>query len=60
MNKLYPVERPPVCLAVTDVGGRVYSATAPSLTGGSCTPSQRSIESKSMESFFGTRSDFHI
>lgn len=50
---------PPVYLAVTDVGGRVYSATAPSLTGISCARSQRSIESKSMESFFGARSDLH-
>ncbi|KAM3604400.1 uncharacterized protein V6R79_010583 [Siganus canaliculatus] len=31
------------------------SATAPGITGSSCTRSQRSIESKSMESFFGTR-----
>lgn len=55
-----PDEGPPVYLAVTGVGGRVHSATAPSLTGVSCARSQRSIESKSMESFFGARSDFHI
>ncbi|XP_056246960.1 von Willebrand factor A domain-containing protein 5B2 isoform X3 [Seriola aureovittata] len=39
----------------TGVGGSAYSATAPAITGASCTRSQRSIESKSMESFFGTR-----
>lgn len=33
---------------------------APSLTGAPCTRSQRSIESKSMESFFGARSDFQV
>lgn len=54
-----PDESPPVYVAVTDVGGSVYSATAPSLSGASCTRSQRSIESKSMESFFGARSGFH-
>nr|XP_020451388.1 von Willebrand factor A domain-containing protein 5B1-like isoform X1 [Monopterus albus]XP_020451389.1 von Willebrand factor A domain-containing protein 5B1-like isoform X1 [Monopterus albus] len=37
------------------VGGSAFSATAPAITGTSCTRSQRSIESKSMESFFGTR-----
>uniref|UniRef100_H3DCV8 von Willebrand factor A domain containing 5B2 n=1 Tax=Tetraodon nigroviridis TaxID=99883 RepID=H3DCV8_TETNG len=50
-----PDDWPSVFLAVTDVGDRVFSATAPSLTGVSCTRSQRSIESKSMESFFGAR-----
>lgn len=45
-------------LAITDAGGSVYSTMAPSLAGASCTRSQRSIESKSMESFFGARSDF--
>ncbi|KAF3858359.1 hypothetical protein F7725_011560 [Dissostichus mawsoni] len=39
----------------TGVGGSAYSATASAITGASCTRSQRSIESKSMESFFGTR-----
>ncbi|XP_042353268.1 von Willebrand factor A domain-containing protein 5B1 isoform X2 [Plectropomus leopardus] len=39
----------------TDLGGSAYSATAPAITGASCTRSQRSIESKSMESFFGNR-----
>ncbi|XP_056912302.1 von Willebrand factor A domain-containing protein 5B1 isoform X2 [Takifugu flavidus] len=38
-----------------DLGGSVYTAAAPSLTGAPCTRSQRSIESKSMESFFGAR-----
>lgn len=45
--------------AVTGVGGSVYSATVPAITVASCTRSQRSIESKSMESFFGARSDIH-
>ncbi|XP_069562323.1 von Willebrand factor A domain-containing protein 5B2 isoform X2 [Brachyistius frenatus] len=36
----------------TDVGGSAYCATSPATTG---TRSQRSIESKSMESFFGNR-----
>ncbi|XP_031710850.1 von Willebrand factor A domain-containing protein 5B1 isoform X1 [Anarrhichthys ocellatus] len=39
----------------SNVGGSAYSATAPAMTGASCTRSQRSIESKSMESFFGAR-----
>ncbi|XP_035526326.1 von Willebrand factor A domain-containing protein 5B2 [Morone saxatilis] len=39
----------------SSVGGSAYSATAPAITAASCTRSQRSIESKSMESFFGTR-----
>ncbi|XP_033960747.1 von Willebrand factor A domain-containing protein 5B1 [Pseudochaenichthys georgianus] len=39
----------------SSVGGSAYSATASAITGASCTRSQRSIESKSMESFFGTR-----
>ncbi|XP_054452706.1 von Willebrand factor A domain-containing protein 5B1 [Anoplopoma fimbria] len=39
----------------SSVGGSAYSATAPAITGASCTRSQRSIESKSMESFFGAR-----
>lgn len=56
----HPDESPPVYLAVTDLGGSVYTAAAPSLTGAPCTRSQRSIESKSMESFFGARSDIHI
>uniref|UniRef100_A0A8D3DKY4 von Willebrand factor A domain containing 5B2 n=1 Tax=Scophthalmus maximus TaxID=52904 RepID=A0A8D3DKY4_SCOMX len=37
------------------VGGCANSATAPAIAGAPCTRSQRSIESKSMESFFGTR-----
>ncbi|XP_056912303.1 von Willebrand factor A domain-containing protein 5B1 isoform X3 [Takifugu flavidus] len=40
---------------LADLGGSVYTAAAPSLTGAPCTRSQRSIESKSMESFFGAR-----
>lgn len=56
----HPDESPPVYLAVTDLGGSVYTAAAPSLTGAPCTRSQRSIESKSMESFFGARSDIDI
>lgn len=56
----HPDESPLVSLAVADLGGSVYTATAPSLTGAPCTRSQRSIESKSMESFFGARSDIHI
>nr|XP_040026266.1 von Willebrand factor A domain-containing protein 5B1 isoform X2 [Gasterosteus aculeatus aculeatus] len=39
----------------TGVVGSAYSAAAPAMTGTPCTHSQRSIESKSMESFFGTR-----
>ncbi|XP_041659513.1 von Willebrand factor A domain-containing protein 5B1 [Cheilinus undulatus] len=39
----------------SSVGGSPYSATAPSIAGASCNRSQRSIESKSMESFFGNR-----
>ncbi|CAJ1072120.1 von Willebrand factor A domain-containing protein 5B2 [Xyrichtys novacula] len=39
----------------SSVGGSLYSATAPTLAGTPCTRSQRSIESKSMESFFGNR-----
>ncbi|XP_056912304.1 von Willebrand factor A domain-containing protein 5B1 isoform X4 [Takifugu flavidus] len=39
----------------SNLGGSVYTAAAPSLTGAPCTRSQRSIESKSMESFFGAR-----
>ncbi|XP_020489651.3 von Willebrand factor A domain-containing protein 5B1 isoform X1 [Labrus bergylta] len=39
----------------SSVGGSPYSATAPSIAGTPCTRSQRSIESKSMESFFGNR-----
>ncbi|XP_010783765.1 von Willebrand factor A domain-containing protein 5B1 [Notothenia coriiceps] len=39
----------------SSVGGSAYSATTSAITGASCTRSQRSIESKSMESFFGTR-----
>uniref|UniRef100_A0A3Q1IEA1 VWFA domain-containing protein n=1 Tax=Anabas testudineus TaxID=64144 RepID=A0A3Q1IEA1_ANATE len=39
----------------SSVGGSTCSATAPATTSSSCTRSQRSIESKSMESFFGTR-----
>ncbi|XP_044223194.1 von Willebrand factor A domain-containing protein 5B1 [Thunnus albacares] len=39
----------------SSMGGSTYSATAPAITGPACTRSQRSIESKSMESFFGTR-----
>ncbi|XP_041848064.1 von Willebrand factor A domain-containing protein 5B1 isoform X2 [Melanotaenia boesemani] len=39
----------------TDVGGIGYCAMAPAATGSTCSRSQRSIESKSMESFFGTR-----
>ncbi|XP_058492573.1 von Willebrand factor A domain-containing protein 5B1 isoform X3 [Solea solea] len=38
-----------------NTGGNVHSATAPAIAGASYTRSQRSIESKSMESFFGTR-----
>lgn len=55
-----PDDWPPAFLAVSDVGDRVFSATAPSLSGVSCTRSQRSIESKSMESFFGARSDCRV
>ncbi|XP_037643006.1 von Willebrand factor A domain-containing protein 5B1 isoform X1 [Sebastes umbrosus] len=39
----------------SSLGGSAYSATSPAITSSSCTRSQRSIESKSMESFFGTR-----
>ncbi|XP_029380640.1 von Willebrand factor A domain-containing protein 5B1 [Echeneis naucrates] len=39
----------------SSVGGNTFSATAPAVTGTSSTRSQRSIESKSMESFFGAR-----
>ncbi|KAK2822328.1 hypothetical protein Q5P01_022393 [Channa striata] len=39
----------------SSVAGGVYPATSPATTGTSCSRSQRSIESKSMESFFGTR-----
>ncbi|XP_074544776.1 von Willebrand factor A domain-containing protein 5B1 [Halichoeres trimaculatus] len=39
----------------SNVGGSLYSATAPTIAGALCTRSQRSIESKSMESFFGNR-----
>ncbi|XP_050926022.1 von Willebrand factor A domain-containing protein 5B1 [Lates calcarifer] len=39
----------------SSLGGNAYSATAPAIAGAACTRSQRSIESKSMESFFGTR-----
>ncbi|XP_067385509.1 von Willebrand factor A domain-containing protein 5B2 isoform X2 [Channa argus] len=39
----------------SSVGGGAYSATSPATTAASCSRSQRSIESKSMESFFGTR-----
>ncbi|XP_062260224.1 von Willebrand factor A domain-containing protein 5B2 isoform X1 [Platichthys flesus] len=39
----------------SSVGGSCHSATAPAISGTSCTRSQRSIESKSMESFFGSR-----
>ncbi|XP_047445518.1 von Willebrand factor A domain-containing protein 5B1 [Mugil cephalus] len=39
----------------SNVGGSAYCATTPGMAGTPCTRSQRSIESKSMESFFGTR-----
>ncbi|KAL7387129.1 hypothetical protein ABVT39_018722 [Epinephelus coioides] len=45
----------PCSLTSWDSRGHAYSATAPALSSASCTRSQRSIESKSMESFFGTR-----
>ncbi|KAM9844943.1 von Willebrand factor A domain-containing protein 5B2 [Aulostomus maculatus] len=39
----------------SNVGANAFSATGSATTGASGTRSQRSIESKSMESFFGTR-----
>ncbi|XP_033181560.1 von Willebrand factor A domain-containing protein 5B1 [Mastacembelus armatus] len=45
----------PCSLTSWDSRGSAYSATAPVFTGTPCTRSQRSIESKSMESFFSTR-----
>ncbi|XP_028329442.1 von Willebrand factor A domain-containing protein 5B1 isoform X2 [Gouania willdenowi] len=39
----------------TGVGGSAYGSTTPTVTAGSSTRSHRSIESKSMESFFGTK-----
>ncbi|KAM9719565.1 von Willebrand factor A domain-containing protein 5B2 [Menidia menidia] len=39
----------------SNAGGMGFCTMAPSTTGPSCNRSQRSIESKSMESFFGTR-----
>ncbi|KAM4551656.1 von Willebrand factor A domain-containing protein 5B2 [Odontesthes bonariensis] len=39
----------------SNAGGAGYCAVGPATTGPSCNRSQRSIESKSMESFFGAR-----
>ncbi|XP_061588146.1 von Willebrand factor A domain-containing protein 5B1 [Cololabis saira] len=39
----------------SNLGGSGYYTAAPAATGASCNRLQRSIESKSMESFFGTR-----
>ncbi|KAM8850216.1 von Willebrand factor A domain-containing protein 5B1 isoform 2-T2 [Spinachia spinachia] len=41
--------------ASTGIGGSAYTTTGPAMTGSPCTHPQRSIESKSMESFFGAR-----
>ncbi|XP_034040010.1 von Willebrand factor A domain-containing protein 5B1 isoform X2 [Thalassophryne amazonica] len=45
----------PCSLASWDARGSAYSATFPSISDSTHTQSQRSIESKSLESFFGSR-----
>ncbi|KAF7662718.1 hypothetical protein LDENG_00227560 [Lucifuga dentata] len=39
----------------SSVGGNAYSTSSPAISGATSTRSQRSVENKSMESFFGSR-----